>query len=82
MAGNAEGQRRKRERWGGTVWGHRVKRKRKETLQASGFHNTTKIPRKAGGSEGHREKFGLSNGCGSLHKFMENPLFTPLVQLN
>lgn len=54
-----------------------MKRKRKETLQASGFHNMTKIPRKAGGGVGHREKLKLSNGCGSLHKFMENPLFTP-----
>ena len=42
---------------------NRVKRKRKETLQASGFHNTTKIPRKAGGREvGGRE------GCPERHK--------------
>lgn len=30
-----------------------------------------------GGLGGHKEKFKLSNGCGSLLKFMENPLSHP-----
>lgn len=47
------------------------------TLQVSMFHNVTKIPRKPGY---HREKFKLSNGNGSLFKFMENSLFTSLGQ--
>lgn len=55
-------------------WG--TKRKRKETLQVSMFHNITKIPRKP--VEGrHTEEFRLSNGCGSLLKFMENSSFVP-----
>lgn len=60
-------------------WG--AKRKRKETLQVSAFHNISKIPRKLGGWGVHTEKFKLSNGCGSLLKFMEkillsHPLFS------
>ena len=75
--GKCRRAKKEKEKGGWECLGHGVKRKRKETRQASGFHNTTKIPRKAGGREGHREKFKLSNGCGSLHKFMENSLFTP-----
>lgn len=56
--------------------GRGTKRKRKETLQVSMFHNITKIPRKP--VEGrHTEEFKLSNGCGSLLKFMENSSFIP-----
>lgn len=66
-----EEQRRKKDGWG-------AKRKRKETLQVSTFHNITKIPRKL--VKGGHEEFKLSNGYGSLLRFMENSPLHPLAQ--
>ena len=76
-AGVVEGQRGKRERWVG-VSGLGSKEEEKGDAASFGVSQHHKNTQKAGGGAegGHREKFKLSNGCGSLHKFMENPLFT------
>ena len=74
-AGAIEGQRRKKEKRGG-VPGLRSEEEEKgdtASFRVSQHHKNTQ---KVGGGGLHREKFKLSNSCGCLHKFMENPLFT------
>lgn len=62
---------------GGSVWAGEQRGRERRRCKLRSFTASQKYPESWGAEGGHREKFKLSNGCVSLHKFMENPLFMP-----